>query len=402
MLRLLVACGRSAADGGRDEFHTLQLLNRLLGEEAGPASHGDAAASSAAVAPAEDASPATPRSPPREARDSLALGADDAPTTVSTALVAGRPQLSAPLPRGGAGPVSDSASTLEGATHLRLGAPNSTVKNDMDPPQLEHTIAFSSRASSLLCGGRDPKMKLEWSSSISRLPPAVLATGPQDTAPAEPQRVNSPPRSAGLASVTGAAGLGARASYARRFLERLYFRDPVVVGTAGGLPPRAPTTRQKRTNPIFERCYYDASGLLFTPIVFDGAPPVRRVESERSRSALSGSDLRLERGGGGGGGSGKNGGRPSSQHVSSPVRPRVTSSLYRSRTGCAHDLRRSVRRQVQRPAQDKLQQEDATAGLCIEGQALRFSSRCPSSALVRHLRRDKKCPVGGVGENQWL
>ncbi|ESL05822.1 hypothetical protein TRSC58_06515 [Trypanosoma rangeli SC58] len=396
MLSLVVACGVGEVGGGNDEFRTLHLLTRMLDDEAAPALHEEAEEISTPLPAAEKALSMTSRSSQSEPTNSFDRSAPDTSATMPMAPVGGESYLNAPStkgkqePQGGAEAKLDFASSLTSALPRRRDVMEDKRTKGLDPSPLEHTIAFLSKSASSFCSRRNSKVELECP-FVSRLPPVVVEPNPHDAAPPKPEGVGVPPRPARLTSLVNTAGLGAKVSYARRYLERLYFRDPVVVGPANDhLPPRVPTTRRPRQKPVFERCYYDTSGLLFTPAVVHGPRPASQAENEKLRSALLDSNGPVERGGS----SGKSNDKPSSRPVSALAQPRVGSAhRCRSQTRYARDPRQFVRRQARRSTPEKLQQDDGASGLYVEGRSLMISG-CSSFALARQFRRDKEMPRG--------
>ncbi|RNF09128.1 hypothetical protein TraAM80_02387 [Trypanosoma rangeli] len=396
MLRLLVACGRSEVGGGNDQFRTLQLLARMLGDEAAPALHEEEGGSSTPVTAAENTTSMAPRSSQHEPRNSLDRGAADTSTTVSMAPVGGDSHLNAPSSKGKYEPQGSTEANFDFVPPPTSAPPRfrdvmaDKLTKGMDPSPLEHTIAFLSKSTSPLCSRRSSTVELGCP-PVSRLPPVVVEPSPHDTAPAKPEGVDVPPRPARLTSLFNSAELGARVSYARRYLERLYFRDPVVVGPADDhLPPRIPMMRGPRKNPVFERCYYDTANLISTPAVLNGQRPASRVESKKLRSSLLDCNGAVAHGGG----PGKSNSKPPSRSVSALAQQRITSAhRWKNQTRYARDLRQPVGPQTRRLTQEKLQQDDGTSGLHIEGRSLMIPGR-PASALVRQFRRNKEMPRG--------
>ncbi|KAF8293133.1 hypothetical protein TcYC6_0108230 [Trypanosoma cruzi] len=394
----------SCADGS-DGFPVLQFLNRLLGDEAVPFSQeGDTRGMSHGVPAAKSVRFATPhRSPPERPRPLFGGAAATVicwPTTQVSMESRSKftPQATeSEQPQDSDGDPAVWASSLEsmmGPRHLFV---KSDLKDDIGPPILERTATFSPNGNISSREAQDLNSRTMWSSVIPCASSELAQPDPCDTAATIKKSFTPPPRPTRSASSNDVVGSGDRASYARRYLQRLYFRDPVVVRPANGPPQPAPGVRRKETKSVFERCFYDFTKHIFTPPHTSGLAAVSHLKNERRLNALSSLGMTGARQGS----SRTSSCSALSQPVGLQASPRATSSSRpRSHTRRAWDPRRPVKHQAEGPEEHKAHQDEVAGGLVVEGRALVISSRQHPPALVRQLRRRKEPPCGQVNKKQ--
>ncbi|EAN96977.1 hypothetical protein TcCL_NonESM02820 [Trypanosoma cruzi] len=395
----------SSCGDGSDGFPVLQFLNRLLGDEVVPFSQeGDTRGMSRGVPAAKSVKFATPHRLPPERPRPLVGGAAATvicwPTTQVSIKSRSKftPQATeSEQPQGSDGVPAVWASSLEsmmGPRHLFV---KSDLKDDIGPPILERTATFSPNGNISSREAQDFNSRTISSSVIPCASSELAQPDPCDTAATIKKGFTPPPRPTRSASSNDVVGSGDRASYARRYLQRLYFRDPVVVRPANGPPQHALGMRRKEKESVFGRCFYDFTKHIFTPPHTSGLAAVSHLKNERRLNALSNLGMTGARQGS----SRTSSCSALSQPVGHQASPRATSSFRpRSHTRRAWDPRRPVKHQAQGPEEHKAHQDEVGGGLVVEGRALVISSRQHPPALVRQLRRRKEPPCGQVNKKQ--
>ncbi|EKF33111.1 hypothetical protein MOQ_003029 [Trypanosoma cruzi marinkellei] len=390
----------SCADGS-DGFPVLQFLNRLLGEEAVLFSQEeDTRGMSRGVPAAKSVRFATPCRLPPERRRPLVSGAAATVIRSPTKQVC-RESHSKFTPQAAESEEpqeSDGVPTVWASSLASMMAPRrlfveSDLKNEIGPPMLERTASFPPKRDISRKGAQGLSSRTMWSSIIPCSSSVVAQPDSCDTATTIKQGFTPPPRPTRSASSSDVVGPGGRSSYARRYLQRLYFRDPVVVRPANSPPRPAPSRRRKETKSVFERRFYDFTKHTFAPPHTSGLAAVSHLKNERRLNALSSLGMTGARQGS----SRTSSCSAQSQLVGLQASPRATSSSRpRSHIRRAWDPRRPVKHQTQDQEEHKAHQDEVAGGLVVEGRALVIFSRQHPPALVRQLRRPKEPSCGQV------